>query len=142
MDTVENIRIEKSTVLKEKPNLDGIPFGTYFTDHMFLMNYDEGKGWHDPRIVPYGNIELSPAATVFHYAQEIFEGMKAYRSDKGEILLFRPRENLMRLNSSAERLCIPQIPEDIFLEALNALLKLDSAWVPAEPDTSLYIRPF
>lgn len=142
MDTVENIRIEKSTVLKEKPNLDGIPFGTYFTDHMFLMNYDESKGWHDPRIVPYGNIELSPAATVFHYAQEIFEGMKAYRSDKGEILLFRPRENLMRLNSSAERLCIPQIPEDIFLEALNALLKLDSAWVPAEPDTSLYIRPF
>jgi len=139
---VENIKIEKATVLKEKPSLEGIPFGTYFSDHMFLLDYDEGKGWHDPRIVPFANFELSPAAVVFHYAQEIFEGMKAYRSHKGDVLLFRPEENSKRLNSSAERLCIPQIPEEIFLAGLKALIELDRDWVPSVPDTSLYIRPF
>ena len=139
---MENIKIEKSPVLKEKPSLDGIPFGTYFSDHMFLMDYDEGKGWHDPRIVPYGNFELSPAAVVFHYAQEIFEGMKAYRSPNGEVLLFRPTENARRLNSSAERLCMPQVPEEMFIAGLKALIELDKDWVPSVPDTSLYIRPF
>ncbi len=139
---VEKIKIEKSAVLKEKPSLDGIPFGTYFSDHMFLMDYDEGKGWHDPRVVPFANFELSPAAVVFHYAQEIFEGMKAYRSPKGEVLLFRPTENASRLNSSAERICIPPVPEDIFMEGLKALIELDKDWVPNVPDTSLYIRPF
>ena len=139
---MENIKIEKATVLKEKPSLEGIPFGTYFSDHMFLLDYDEGKGWHDPRIVPFANFELSPAAVVFHYAQEIFEGMKAYRSHKGDVLLFRPEENSKRLNSSAERLCIPQVPEEIFLAGLKALIELDRDWVPSVPDTSLYIRPF
>lgn len=139
---MENIRIEKAKVLKAKPSLDGIPFGTYFSDHMFLMDYDEGKGWHDPRIVPYANFELSPAAVVFHYAQEVFEGMKAYRSPVGDVLLFRPTENVKRLNSSAERMCMPQVPEDIFIAGLNALIELDKDWVPNVPDTSLYIRPF
>ena len=142
VNTVENISIEKTTAPKEKPNANGIPFGTYFSDHMFLMNYDEGQGWHDPRIVPYGDLHLSPASMVLHYAQEIFEGMKAYRSANGEVLLFRPDENIKRMNSSAERLCIPQIPEDIFMQALKKLVELDKDWVPSEPDTSLYIRPF
>ena len=139
---MENIKIEKATVLKEKPSLEGIPFGTYFSDHMFLLDYNEGMGWHDARIVPFANFELSPAAVVFHYAQEIFEGMKAYRSHKGDVLLFRPEENSKRLNSSAERLCIPQVPEEIFLAGLKALIELDKDWVPSVPDTSLYIRPF
>lgn len=142
MTKVEKIKIEKSVVLKEKPSLEGIPFGTYFSDHMFLLDYDEGKGWHDARVVPFANFELSPAAVVLHYAQEIFEGMKAYRSPKGEVLLFRPTENARRLNSSAERICIPPVPEDVFMDGLKALLELDKDWVPSVPDTSLYIRPF
>lgn len=142
MSNMEKIRIEKAKVLKAKPAIDGIPFGSYFTDHMFIMNYDEGKGWHDPRIVPYGNFSLEPSCMVFHYAQEIFEGMKAYRSDNGEILLFRPTENISRMSKSAERMCIPQVPEELFLEALKELVALDAEWVPSEPDTSLYIRPF
>ncbi|NCB74821.1 MAG: branched-chain amino acid aminotransferase [Clostridia bacterium] len=139
---VEKIRIEKSAVLKEKPPIEGIPFGKYFSDHMFLLDYDEGKGWHDPRVVPFADFQLSPAAVVLHYAQEIFEGMKAYRGPKGEVLLFRPTENARRLNSSAERICIPPVPEEIFMDGLKSLLELDKDWVPSAPDTSLYIRPF
>ena len=139
---VEKIKIEKASVLKEKPSLDGIPFGRYFSDHMFLVDYDEGRGWHDPRIVPFADFSLSPAAVVFHYAQEILEGMKAYRSPKGEVLLFRPIENARRLNSSADRMCIPQLPEEDFMAGLKALIELDQDWVPSVPETSLYIRPF
>lgn len=142
MTAVEKIRIEKSAVLKEKPPIEGIPFGKYFSDHMFLLDYDEGKGWHDPRVVPFADFQLSPAAVVLHYAQEIFEGMKAYRSPKGEVLLFRPTENAKRLMSSAERICIPPVPEEIFMEGLKSLIELDKDWVPSAPDTSLYIRPF
>jgi len=109
---------------------------------MFLMNYDEGQGWHDPRIVPYGPFEIEPSAMVLHYAQEVFEGMKAYRKADGGIQLFRPIENIRRMNLSCERLCIPQIDEEIFMEALKELVKLEQDWVPSEPDTSLYIRPF
>ncbi|MEA4894826.1 MAG: branched-chain amino acid aminotransferase [Oscillospiraceae bacterium] len=139
---MEKITIEKATVLKKKPSIDGIPFGKYFSDHMFIMDYDEGKGWHDPCVVPFADFSLSPAAVVFHYAQEIFEGMKAYRSPKGEILLFRPLENARRMNSSADRMCIPQVPEEIFIEGLKTLIGVDRDWVPNAPDTSLYIRPF
>ncbi len=139
---METIKIEKTAATKQKPEIKGIPFGEHFSDHMFIMNYDEGRGWHDARIVPYGDISLAPSAMVFHYAQEIFEGMKAYRSPKGEILLFRPDENISRMNSSAERMCIPHVPEDMFLEALKQLVTLEQDWVPHEPDTSLYIRPF
>jgi len=136
------ITITKTTAPKQKPSMDGIPFGTYFSDHMFLMNYTEGQGWHDARIVPYGPLELAPTTMVFHYAQEIFEGLKAYRTAEGKIQLFRPTENIARMNRSAEKLCIPHIPEDVYLEALKKLVEVDQDWVPSEPDTSLYIRPF
>lgn len=136
------IKIEKSTAPKLKPAIEGIPFGTYFSDHMFLMDYVKGHGWINPRIVPYGTISLEPSAMVFHYAQEVFEGMKAYRGADGKIRLFRPYENIRRMNNSCDRLCIPNIPEDLFIEALKTLVELDQDWVPTEPDTSLYIRPF
>lgn len=136
------IRIEKTNNPKEKLDPTKLVFGTEFTDHMFIMDYDEGKGWHDPRIVPYGPIELSPAAMVFHYAQETFEGLKAYRTLSGDIQLFRPYENARRLNRSNERMCIPPIDEEDFVGALKELIQLDKDWVPSEEGTSLYIRPF
>ena len=136
------ITVRKTTAPKQKPSMDGIPFGTYYSDHMFLMNYTAGTGWHDARIVPYGPLELEPTTMVLHYAQEIFEGLKAYRTAEGRIQLFRPIENIRRMNHSAEKLCIPQIPEDLFIDALKKLIELDESWVPSEPDTSLYIRPF
>ncbi len=136
------ITITRTTAPKQKPSMDGIPFGTYFSDHMFLMNYTDGQGWHDARIVPYGPLSLEPTTMVLHYAQEIFEGLKAYRTAEGRIQLFRPTENIARMNRSAEKLCIPHIPEDVFLDALKTLIEVDQDWVPSEPDTSLYIRPF
>lgn len=137
-----DITITKTTAPKEKPSIEGIPFGTYFSDHMFLMNYEKGKGWFDARIVPYGPLSLDPSTMVLHYAQEIFEGLKAYRTADGHIQLFRPTENIARMNRSAEKMCIPPVPEDIYLKALKTLVELDKDWVPSEPDTSLYIRPF
>ena len=139
---MSDIRIERIQQPKAKPEIDGIPFGTYFSDHMFLMDYHQGQGWVDPRIVPYGPIALEPSAMVLHYAQEIFEGLKAYRTADGSIQLFRPMDNLNRMNDSADRLCIPRIPADLFMDALKTLVKLDADWVPSKPDTSLYIRPF
>ena len=103
------ITIQKTTAPKQKPDQTKLGFGNYFTDHMFIMNYDEGDGWHDPRIVPYGPFALDPASMVLHYAQEIFEGLKAYRTAEGKIQLFRPEKNMARLNLSCDRLCIPKI---------------------------------
>ena len=137
-----DIRIERIQTPKQKPEINGIPFGTYFSDHMFLMDYHKGQGWVDPRIVPYGPISLEPSAMVLHYAQEIFEGLKAYRTASGSIQLFRPIDNIRRMNDSADRLCIPRVPEELFMDALKTLVKLDQDWVPSQPDTSLYIRPF
>lgn len=139
---MQSINTQLTTAPKKKPDINGIPFGTYFSDHMFLMNYVAGQGWINPRIVPYGPFELEPSAMVFHYAQEIFEGLKAYRTAGGQIQLFRPEENIKRMNRSAERMCIPAVPEDLALEALKQLVEADKDWVPGEPDTSLYIRPF
>ncbi|MCL1828031.1 MAG: branched-chain amino acid aminotransferase [Oscillospiraceae bacterium] len=139
---MEQIKIQAADKLKTKPDMKNLPFGTYFTDHMFLMDYEEGRGWFDPRIVPYGPVSLDPSAMVFHYAQEVFEGMKAYRTADGRIRLFRPMENIRRMNVSAERLCVPKLPEDIFLEALVQLTRLEKDWVPSESFASLYIRPF
>ena len=139
---MEEIKITRTTSPKEKTPSDKLGFGKVFSDHMFMMNYDEGQGWHDPRIVPYGPIELMPCANVLHYAQEIFEGLKAYRTADGTVQLFRPMENIKRMNNSAERMCIPKLPEDFFLEALKTIVAVEESWVPSEEGTSLYLRPF
>lgn len=137
------IKIEKTKTPKAKPvDETKLGFGHIFTDHMFVMEYDTGKGWHDARIVPYGDISISPAAMVLHYGQEIFEGMKAYRTPDGSIQFFRPEENFKRMNISAERLVIPQLNVDDCLQALHELVKIDADWVPHTDGASLYIRPF
>ena len=117
-------------------------FGKVFTDYMFMMDYDPKQGWHDARIVPFAPIPIHPASTVFHYGAEIFEGLKAYRAKDGTIKLFRPIENVRRLNNSAERLCLPQIDEQLCLDALDAIVSLEKDWIPTAEGTSLYIRPF
>ncbi len=127
---------------KEKPAADTLGFGKYFTDHMFMMDWTEGQGWHDARIVPFAPIAIHPASTVLHYGSEIFEGLKAYRRADGQVQLFRPIENIRRMNNSAERMCLPQIPEDMALEALTEFVKQEQAWTPSAPGTSLYLRPF
>ena len=137
-----DIKITKSKNLKPKPDDNNLVFGTIFTDHMFTMDYNVENGWHNAQIVPYGNIELDPASMVLHYGQEVFEGMKAYRTQNDEILLFRPEKNFERLNISNERLCIPKIDEEFCLKALMELIKIDKDWVPHQEGTSLYIRPF
>ena len=137
-----NIAITRTTNPRKKPDMKGIPFGTYFSDHMFMMNYTEGKGWYNPRIVPYGPIELEPSAMVFHYAQEIFEGLKAYRTADNKIQLFRPDCNGKRMNDSADRLCIPNIPVEDFVQAVKTLVEVDKDWVPHLDGSSYYIRPF
>lgn len=137
-----DIKIELTQAPKPLPDPDTLVFGKTFSDHMFLMNYDAGQGWHDPRIVPYGPLSLEPSAMVFHYAQELFEGMKAYRTPEGKIQLFRPIENARRFNASCERMCIPPIDEDVFVEAVKAVVNVDRAWVPHKQGASLYIRPF
>ena len=124
------------------PPVEKLGFGNYFTDHMFIMDYDEQNGWHAARIVPYGPLTLSPAATVFHYGAEVFEGMKAYRRPDGGVQLFRPWDNIARLNRSCDRLGLPQLNPDDGLQAVRELVDLDQDWVPSEPGTSLYIRPF
>ena len=134
------IKVEKRKVLKQKPDFDNLGFGRYFTDHMFVMNYDEGQGWHDPRVVPYENFSLDPATTVFHYAQEIFEGLKAFKNGD-EIVLFRPDANFARMNDSCERLCIPKLDPAVCIEGLKTLVDVDRDWVPSKEGTSLYIRP-
>ncbi len=136
------IALEKSKNLKTKPDWNNLGFGIYYTDHMFIMDYTEGRGWHDPRIVPYGPLSMDPAAMVLHYGLEIFEGMKAYYAKDGRVLLFRPEANARRMNTSARRLCMPEIPEEQFVEAARALVEIEKDWVPKLPGTSLYIRPF
>ena len=136
------IKITKTQTPKAKPDPDTLGFGQVFTDHMFVMEYDEGKGWHDARIVPFGEISIHPASTVLHYGAEIFEGLKAYRTPDGEIQMFRPIENARRMNNSAERMCLPTIDENFFVKALDTLVSLERDWVPSAPNTSLYLRPF
>lgn len=137
------ISITKTTAPKQKPtDQSKLGFGNYYTDHMFIMNYDEGEGWHDARIVPYAPIPLDPAAMCLHYGQEVFEGLKAYKTADGGIQLFRPDRNMARLNVSNERLCIPAIDEEFCVEAVKKLVEIDADWIPTLPGTSLYIRPF
>lgn len=125
----------------DQVDFDNLTFGNVFTDHMLSCDYIDGK-WQNPVIEPYGTITISPAARVFHYGQAIFEGMKAYRDEKDEVWLFRPEENFLRFNKSSERLAIPEVPKDVFMNGLLALLQLDKAWVPKGHGNSLYIRPF
>ncbi|MBN2222808.1 MAG: branched-chain amino acid aminotransferase [Vallitaleaceae bacterium] len=137
-----NIAITKAEKRKDKPNTDGLGFGNVFTDHMFMMNYTEGKGWHDARIVPYQPIALEPSAMVFHYGQEMFEGLKAYRSPEGEVLLFRPEMNAERVNQTNDRICMPQLPVEDFVQAIKEVVRIDQDWIPIGEGNSLYIRPF
>ena len=138
-----DIRLELTKTPKEKPQDETkLGFGHIFTDHMFAMNYDTGMGWHDARIIPYGDITLSPAAMCLHYGQEIFEGLKAYRRADGGIQLFRPDENYKRLNNSAKRMVIPEIDEEFMIEATKKLVEIEKDWVPHTDGASLYIRPF
>lgn len=131
-----------TTTKKQKPSAETMGFGKHFTDHMFITDYTEGKGWHDARIVPYQAISLDPASKVFHYGQAVFEGLKAYKTADGHVQLFRPDRNFARLNKSNERLCIPALDEQLALEGLLALVKVDKEWIPEGDGTSLYIRPF
>lgn len=137
-----NIKIIESKNKKQKPESMDIEFGSIYTDHMFIMDYETGKGWINPRIEEYKNIEISPAALVFHYGQSMFEGMKAYKTDNGKTYLFRPQKNIKRANNSNKRLCIPEIPEEDFLQAIIQLVKIDEDWIPKQKGASLYIRPF
>ena len=140
---MQEIKVELTKQPKAKPTDETkLGFGSIFTDHMFVMNYDEGQGWHDARIVPYGPIELDPSAMCLHYGQTVFEGMKAYRAKDGRVLLFCPEKNMARLNVSNERLCIPKIDEAFALKCIEKLVSIEKDWIPTAEGTSLYIRPF
>ena len=136
------IKVTKVEKKGTMPPENELGFGRVFSDHMFVMEYDEGRGWHDARIVPFGNISLHPASTVLHYGAEIFEGLKAYRTESGDIQLFRPMENIRRLNNSAERMCLPQLDEEEALNILAKFVEMEKDWVPKSFGTSLYLRPY
>ncbi|UKN02427.1 branched-chain amino acid aminotransferase [Paracrocinitomix mangrovi] len=139
---VNNIQITKTQNSKlSSVDFDNLPFGKVFTDHMFEMDYKDGK-WQTPTIVPFGNLQLHPATSALHYGQAIFEGLKAQKTANGEILIFRPDMNIKRFNESAKRMCMAEVPEDLFMEALKSLIDLDREWVPSNDGQSLYIRPF
>ena len=139
---MQEITITRNTAPKQKPQDESaLGFGRIFTDHMFLMNYEAGKGWINPRIVPYGPFDMDPAAMVLHYGQAIFEGMKCYRREDGGLQLFRPKDNLARMTRSAQRMGMPALDEETALEGLTQLIRLDADWVPHRDGTSLYIRP-
>ena len=139
---MQEIQLTKTTAPKAKPQDESaLGFGRIFTDHMFLMNYEEGKGWFNPRIVPYGAFDMDPAAMVLHYGQAIFEGTKCYRREDGGLQLFRAADNLARMTRSAQRMGMPALDEETALEGLKQLVLTDADWVPHREGTSLYIRP-
>lgn len=135
------IRIVKATTHKPKPTDAELGFGTIFTDHMFVADFQDEKGWYDPRVVPYGPLSLDPAAAVLHYAQAIFDGLKAFRGVDGQIRLFRPRKHVERMNNSARRMCIPPLDPELALRSLVTLVGVERDWVPKTVGTSLYVRP-
>lgn len=135
------IAFKKAQKLKDHPDESSLGFGTIFTDYMLNMDYNPDKGWHNPRIEPYGPMEMDPSTIVLHYGQTIFEGLKAYRTESGAVQLFRPQDNIRRLNRSGDKLCMPPVDEQFVLRALVELLKVEKDWVPSAPGTSLYIRP-
>lgn len=143
MSNIASLMEIRKTQHSRLPGLDinNVPFGKVFSDHMFVADYVDGQ-WTKSGIVPYGDLNLSPASSMMHYGQAIFEGMKCYRSDSGEVLLFRPTDNQKRLNVSAQRMAMQEVPEEIFMEGLVELLRLDQNWIPTGDGRSLYIRPF
>lgn len=143
MSNIASLMEIKKTQHSRLPGLDinNVPFGKVFSDHMFVCDFIDGQ-WQQGRIMPYGELNLSPASSMMHYGQAIFEGMKSYRSDSGEVLLFRPTDNQKRLNVSASRMAMQEVPEEIFMDGLVELLRLDQNWIPTGDGRSLYIRPF
>ncbi len=140
---IDQVTIPVQQVAKSRiteVDFNNVQFGKSFADHMFVVNYANGQ-WQNPQIVPYGNLSLSPALSSLHYGQALFEGLKAYKNEAGEILVFRPDANAQRLNASAQRLCMPELPEELFLNGLFQLLSIDRDWIPTKPGYSLYIRP-
>jgi len=137
-----DIQLELTKNPKNKPGSENLGFGKIFSDHMFILDYSAENGWHNARIVPYGPMEFQPSLMTFHYGQSIFEGLKAYKTADGHVALFRPEENMKRLNASCERLCIPKVDEAFCLKAIHQLVELDKDWIPTAKDTSLYVRPF
>jgi branched-chain amino acid aminotransferase len=140
----ETLKIDVEQVVKSRlPGVDfsNLPFGMVYTDHMFMCDYSEGA-WKNARIIPFGYLPVSPASPAIHYGQSIFEGIKAQRSPTGDILIFRPLDNWMRMNISADRMCMPRLPEDLFMDSLRDLIELDKNWIPKTEGSSLYIRPF
>lgn len=137
-----NIKIDPAEEKKQKPDSKHLGFGIYYTDNMFIIDHTEGVGWHDARIVPYQPLSIDPAAMVLHYAMESFEGMKAYRTPSGKIQLFRPDKNAERMQRTNVRMCLPSLPVEDFIQAVTTLVKVEEDWVPSDPGTSLYIRPF
>jgi branched-chain amino acid aminotransferase len=135
------IRITRTTSKKEKPKDKDLAFGNVFTDHMFVANFEEEKGWYDPRVEPYGPFPLDPATAVLHYGQSLFEGLKAFRGRDGKIRLFRADKHVARLNRTAQRMCIPTLDPDLVLKSWTTLVDVDRDWAPASVGTSLYIRP-
>ena len=142
MENTMEIKITENTKEVRMPEESELGFGKYFTPHMFVMDYEAGRGWYGARIVPFENISLHPASTVLHYGSEIFEGLKAYRTSSGSVQLFRPMENIRRMNSSAERMCLPALDEKEALEILETYVRHEEKWVPHSFGTSLYLRPF
>jgi len=136
------VTLVRPGLARQKPADESkLGFGIYFSNHMFLLDYNAKAGWHEPRIVPYGPLIMDPAATILHYGQEAFDGHKAYRGPNGEVALFRARDNLARLSRTCARMCIPAYPEDLAHEAMKKLIQIDKDWVPSAPGTSLYVRP-
>ncbi|MEM1340556.1 MAG: branched-chain amino acid aminotransferase [Bacteroidota bacterium] len=139
---VNHIAVEKSETTKiNEVDFDNLSFGSVYTDHMLVTHFKNGA-WSIPKVVPYGPIALDPAAKIFHYGQSIFEGMKAYKDQDGQVWLFRPLDNHARLNKSAQRMAMPELPQEYFIDGLRTLLQLEKDWVPQNPGSSLYVRPF
>lgn len=141
---VETLKIEVERTKRPRlsqVDFNNIPFGKVCTDHMFVADFRDGE-WKNSRVIPYGYMPVSPATPAIHYGQSIFEGLKAYKNDKGEALVFRPRDNWKRMNKSGERMCMPHIPEELFMEGMSTLIDIDRAWIPSAEGSSLYIRPF
>ena len=136
---IELRKAERSRI--QEVDFNNLPFGKHFSDHMFVSDFVDGQ-WQNPQIVPFDNFTLSPALSSLHYGQSIFEGMKAFKNEEGDVLMFRPLENFRRMNESARRMCMATLPEEIFMGGLEALLRVDADWVPTAPGTSLYIRPY